>query len=53
MSRGPDNIIVEHLQRSPLCVMLPHSQIVAEEIIEALEAEDYWIVPKGQVKGQP
>lgn len=45
MSRGPDNIIAEVLQGH-----VPDHQKLAEDILDALEAEDYIPVAKIQIR---
>lgn len=48
MSRGPDDIIREYLQREG--ASRDHAQWTAEEVIEVLEAEEYLIVHRDMVR---
>jgi hypothetical protein len=48
MSRGPDNIITDLLK----ALNVPNPSLLAEEVIEALEAEEYVIVHKDQVRSR-
>lgn len=55
MSRGPDDIIREYLETNSTLPAsstfnVPSWQYVAEEIIEALEAEDYLSVHRDLVR---
>jgi hypothetical protein len=48
MSRGPDNIIAEALEK----LHVTNPSLAAEEVLDALEAEDYIPVARIQIRSQ-